>query len=138
MAVFVFKALFDEEVYVSGLIEKLRSLFLFLSCTLWGLMRPRHQYLSRTHYHLDSFRSHIRCLHSGTQMYLRTQVHTGTQVHTCTQVQVHTITWIAFTLTSDTFTDDLSGFDNIMAIVMMAMLMVLEILVITSINKSSL
>ena len=68
------------------LLKKLRSLFLFLSCTLWGLMRPRHQYLSRTHYHLDSFLSHIRYLHSGTQMYLRAQVHTGTQRY----IQVHT------------------------------------------------
>ena len=83
---------------VSGLIEKLRSLFLFLSCTLWGLMRPRHQYLSRTHYHLDSFRSHIRYLHSGTQIHR--------------YIQVHTTTWIAFTFTPDTFTDDLSGFES--------------------------
>ena len=97
MIVFVFEALFDEEVCVClVLLKKLRSLFLFLSCTLWGLMRPRHQYLSRTHYHLDSFRSHIRYLHSGTkihryiQVHMCTQLHMCTQVHTCTQVQVHT------------------------------------------------
>ena len=77
---------------------------------------------------------------TGTYGYI--EVHTGTHrythVHRYRYTQVHTTTWIAFTLTSDTFTDDLSGFDNIMAIVMMAMFMVLEILVITSINKYSL
>ena len=74
--------------------------------------------------------------YTGTYRY--TGTHRYTHVHRYRYTQVHTTTWIAFTLTSDTFTDDLSGFDNIMAIVMMAMFMVLEILVITSINKYSL
>ena len=76
--------------------------------------------------------------YTGTHRYTHVHRYRHTHVHRYRYTQVHTTTWIAFTLTSDTFTDDLSGFDNIMAIVMMAMFMVLEIMVITSINKYSL